>query len=134
MLVSVSVFPEDHKSFVNLKCLFSIFTIIGGRIVSVASLTNVTGGRRRSPVADVHCAAGGRANGRDVEHETRTPVPWRTGGVETWTDGPPSRLSPRGHITEHVGLRTGTGATWHMCAGAADRPRRAPSRRDRVAR
>ena len=29
--------------------------------------------------------------------------------------------------TQHVGLRTGTEATWHMCADAADRPRRAPS-------
>ena len=46
----------------------------------------------------------------------------RTGGVASKTAGPPSRFIPRG--TQHVGMRTGTGATWRTCVSAAGRPRR----------
>ena len=82
----VIVFQDSGgpKLFVNLKCLFSIFTITG----------TSRRGRR----------AGGRASGRDIEHQLvhrRRGAPAESKRGLT-SDGPPSRLAAlvlRGHST-----------------------------------
>ena len=101
---------------------FLIVIVIVNRIVIVIESLS-------SPTRLASSCAGGASSQTNRSRKATSVTSYAgaasTGGVPSKTIWPPSRHGPRG--TQHVGMRTRTRATRHMCAGAADRQCRAPT-------